>query len=839
MCGARSIAQGRKTAQYAEGLPMLPIDEVMPTLLDALAGFDAVVLQAPPGAGKTTRVPLALLAQPWLAGQKVLMLEPRRIAARNAALFMARQRNEPVGQTVGYRTRMESRITATTRVEVVTEGILTRMLQRDPELHGYGAILFDEFHERSLQADLGLALARESQQALRPDLKLLVMSATLDGARIAALLDQAPVIASAGRAWPVDIRYLPPAREHWEAHLAAQIPRLLAEETGSMLVFLPGTAEIHRLVRALNGRLPGDVRLAPLYGDLSAAAQDAAIAPAPDGERKLVLATAIAETSLTIDGVRIVVDAGYARRARFDPGSAMTRLVTERVSRAAADQRAGRAGRTAPGVCYRLWPESERLAAFAVPEVLGADLSDLMLELAAWGCRTPADLCWLDVPPAPACQQAVELLQRLGALDPQGAITGHGKAMQGIGLPARLAHMLVTGRERGQGRLAAELAALLSERDLLGVRQGTDILHRLACLRGERRESGVDPARLKRLGQLVQRLAEGAPQRPLASNEPGRLLAAAFPDRVARRRPGDAPRYLLSNGRGALLDAHDGLAGEPWLVAAELDGQQREARVFLAAALDQADLETDFAGQIIEQERLDWDAREGAVVARRERRFGALVLDSRPLADPSPEGLLAALCEGLRAHGMQAFPWQPALRQWQARVMLLRRLEGEVWPDVSDTALLAGLENWAAPWLAGVSRLRQLERFPLGDALRQQLDYAAAQRLDVLAPPAVAVPSGRQAAIDYCDENGPVLAVKLQEMFGLTRTPQIAGGKQPLTIHLLSPARRPVAVTQDLASFWQQGYPQVRKDLRGRYPRHPWPEDPHTAIATGRVKPRG
>lgn len=818
---------------------MLPIDEVMPALLDALAGHDAVVLQAPPGAGKTTRVPLALLAQPWLAGQKVLMLEPRRIAARNAALFMARQRNEPAGQTVGYRTRLESNVCATTRIEVVTEGILTRMLQRDPELRGYGAILFDEFHERSLQADLGLALARESQQALRPDLKLLVMSATLDGARIAALLDQAPVIASAGRAWPVDIRYLPPAREHWEAHLAAQIPRLLAQETGSMLVFLPGTAEIHRLVRALNGRLPGDVRLAPLYGDLSAATQDAAIAPAPDGERKLVLATAIAETSLTIDGVRIVVDAGYARRPRFDPGSAMTRLVTERVSRAAADQRAGRAGRTAPGVCYRLWPESERLAPFAVPEVLSADLSDLMLELAAWGCRTPADLCWLDVPPAPACQQAIELLQRLGALDPQGAITGHGKAMQGIGLPARLAHMLVIGRERGQGWLAAELAALLSERDLLGARQGTDIQHRLACLRGERREHGVDPARLKRLGQLVQRLAEGAPQRPLASNEPGRLLAAAFPDRVARRRPGDAPRYLLSNGRGALLDAHDGLAGEPWLVMAELDGQQREARVFLAAALDLTDLEADFAAQSIEQDRLDWDAREGAVMARRERRFGALLLDSRPLPDPPPDALLAALCGGIRASGMQVFPWQPVLRQWQARVMLLRRLDGDVWPDVSDTALLARLEEWAAPWLAGVSRLRQLERFPLADALKQQLDYAAAQRLDALAPPAVVVPSGRHAAIDYCDGNGPVLAVKLQEMFGLTQTPQIAGGRQPLTIHLLSPARRPVAVTQDLASFWQQGYPQVRKDLRGRYPRHPWPEDPHTAIATSRVKPRG
>lgn len=817
-------------------LPQLPIDEVLPALLDALAAHDAVVLQAPPGAGKTTRVPLALLAVPWLGERKILMLEPRRIAARNAALFMARLLGEPVGQTVGFRTRLESRTSAATRIEVVTEGILTRMLQSDPALESVGVILFDEFHERSLQADLGLALARESQQALREDLKLLVMSATLDGARIAALLDDAPVVQSAGRGYPVEIHYLPPGREPWERHLAAQLPVLLRREPGSMLVFLPGTAEIRRLARALEGTLPADVLLAPLYGDLSGPAQDAAIAPAPDGRRKLVLATAIAETSLTIDGVRVVVDAGYARRPRFDPGSAMTRLVTERVSRAAAAQRAGRAGRTAPGVCYRLWSESESLAEFAPAEIISTDLSDLVLELAAWGCRDPATLCWLDPPPVAAFEQARALLVRFGALDEAGAITAHGKALLTPGLPVRLAHMLVIGRARGQGRLAAELAALLSERDLLGARHGADVAARLQYLRGERPATRIDPGSLARLRQLVTRLG-GAGQGTAA--DIGRLLAVAFPERVALRRQGGVPRYLMRNGRGAWLDDDDALAGEPCLAIAELDGQQREARIFLAAPLDKSALAEDFGNEIEAADRLDWDEREEAVIARRERRLGALLLESRPLSTVSGGAPVAALCIGIRKRGLAAFPWQPAERQWQARVIQLRGLPGQDdLPDVSDAALLASLEQWAAPWLEGITRLRQLERFPLREALASLLDYSQQQRLNAQMPTAIQVPSGRAVALDYCADNGPVLAVKLQEMFGMTATPAIAGGALPLMVHLLSPAGRPVAVTRDLASFWQQGYPQVRKDLRGRYPKHPWPENPLDAAPTRSVKRR-
>lgn len=817
-------------------LPSLPIDEVLPALLEALATHDAVVLQAPPGAGKTTRVPLALLPAPWLAGRKILMLEPRRIAARNAALFMARLLGEPVGQTVGFRTRLERRTSAATRIEVVTEGILTRMLQSDPALESVGVILFDEFHERSLQADLGLALARESQQALREDLKLLVMSATLDGARIAGMLDDAPVIRSAGRAHPVDIHYLPSGREHWERHLATQVSALLRREAGSALVFLPGAAEIRRLTRALEGRLPEDVLLTPLYGDLAGAAQDAAIAPAPAGRRKLVLATAIAETSLTIEGVRVVVDAGYTRRPRFDPGSAMTRLVTERVSRAAAAQRAGRAGRTAPGVCYRLWSESESLAEFAPAEILSADLSDLALELAAWGCRDPATLCWLDPPPVAAFEQARALLMRFGALDEAGAITAHGKALLTPGLPVRLAQMVIVGRARGQGRLAAELAALLSERDLLGARQGVDVAIRLQYLRGERPATGIDTTRLARMQQLVARLG-GSGQG--AAADVGRLLAVAFPDRVALRRRGGAPRYLMRNGRGAWVDEDDALAGEACLAIAELDGQQREARVFLAAALDVAALTEDFDNEIAEIDRLDWDERDDCVVARRERRLGALILASRPLVSVAGAGQVAALCTGIRKRGMAVFPWQPAERQWQARLMQLRSLPGEEsLPDVSDEALLANLEQWAAPWLEGVTRLRQLERFPLREALASLLDYPQQRRLDEKMPVAIRVPGGRAVTLDYCAENGPVLAVKLQEMFGMTDTPKIADGKFPVTLHLLSPAARPVAVTRDLASFWQQGYPQVRKDLRGRYPRHPWPEDPLAAAPTRSVKRR-
>ncbi|MBZ2187687.1 ATP-dependent helicase HrpB [Alcanivorax sp. JB21] len=833
----------------------MPIDEALPDLLAALSRSPTVVLQAPPGAGKTTRVPLALADESWLAGQRILMLEPRRMAARSAATYMARLRGEQPGQTVGYRTRHDTRIGATTRIEVVTEGILTRLLQQDPQLSGYGIVIFDEFHERSLQADLGLALVRESQQVLRPDLRVLVMSATLDGERLSALLDQAPVVSSAGRMFPVSITYRPPGRTPWLDHAAQEIRQLLAGDCGSVLVFLPGAAEMHGLQRRLNGMLPQDVQIAALAGDLSPAAQDAAIAPAPAGQRKLVLSTAIAETSLTIEGVRTVVDCGWSRRPHYDPGSAMTRLITERVSAASATQRSGRAGRLAPGHCVRLWAESERLSAFSSAEIQHADLSDLVLELAAWGCHDPSTLTWLDIPPPAAFERARSLLQQLGALDGSGCITAHGKAMQREALPVRLAHMLLCGRARGQGPLAAELAALLSDRDLfagpLAREQGVDLHRRLAVLRAPASAvpAGVSRSRLQQARQLARRL--GAQATHHADDETGALLALAYPDRIARRRPGNAPRYQLSNGRGASLPEEDPLATAPWLVTAELDGDAREARVFLAAEVRSDQIEDAFAETLIEEaDRVSWDSRAGQVVARRERRLGALLLSDGALARPDAEGIQeaiqAAMLEGVRHAGLDALPWRPVLRQWQARVMMLRALAPTDWPDVSDAALRDALPSWAGPFLEGMTRLRQLDDFPLPEALQALLDYPARQILAREAPTHVRVPSGSEIMLDYCaagaaSEAGvqPVLAVKLQEMFGAQDTPRVACGQVPVVLHLLSPARRPVAITTDLSGFWRQGYVQVRKDLRGRYPKHPWPEDPLQAPpqrGTGRRK---
>ncbi|MCH8543297.1 MAG: ATP-dependent helicase HrpB [Alcanivorax sp.] len=836
----------------------LPIDEAMPALLAALSKSPAVVLQAPPGAGKTTRVPLALSDAPWLAGQRILMLEPRRMAARSAATYMARLRGEQPGQSVGYRTRLDSRVGATTRIEVVTEGILTRMLQQDPQLDGYGIVIFDEFHERSLQADLGLALARESQQVLRPDLRMLVMSATLDGERLSALLDHAPVVSSAGRMFPVSVTYRPPGRTPWLDHAAQEIRGLLAGDCGSVLVFLPGAAEIRGLQRRLDGTLPDDVHLAALAGELSPTAQDAAIAPAPQGQRKLVLSTAIAETSLTIEGVRTVVDCGWSRRPHYDPGSAMTRLITERVSAASATQRSGRAGRLEAGHCLRLWAESERLSPFSAPEIVHADLCDLVLELAAWGCHDPAALTWLDLPPSAAFERARSLLQQLGALDDSGCITGHGKAMQQVPLPVRLAHMLLCARTRGLGVLAAELAALLSDRDLfagpLAREQGVDLHRRLAALRAPAGATlpgvswGVPRARLQQVRQLARRLdphaarTRGEQARDESDDEAGALLALAYPDRIALRRPGNTPRYQLSNGRGAWLPEDDPLAMAPWLVAAELDGDAREARLFLAVEVRADQIETAFAQTLIEEaDRVSWDSRAGQVVARRERRLGALLLSEGPLVRPDPVAIQHAMLAGLRAAGLGALPWRPALRQWQARVMLLRGQVPADWPDVSDEALLTGLEDWAGPFLDGMTRLRQLNDFPLSEALQALLDYPARQVLAREAPTHVQVPSGSQVTLDYCVAGEqPVLAVKLQEMFGAQDTPRVAYGRVPVLLHLLSPARRPVAITTDLAGFWQQGYTQVRKDLRGRYPKHPWPEDPLQAPAqrgTGRRRP--
>ena len=816
----------------------LPIDAVLPDLLATLAVHNAVVLQAPPGTGKTTRVPLALRDAEFLHGKKIVMLEPRRLAARSAARFMAALLGEEVGRTVGYRTRLDTRISRETRIEVVTEGILTRLLQSDAELADYGIVIFDEFHERSLQADLGLALVRECQQIVRDDLRMLVMSATLDAQPVSTLLGGAPVLGCPGQVFPVEVRYSAPGRTPWLDHLAQVIRDTLASESGSLLVFLPGEGEIRRLMERLE-QLPAHVTLAPLYGQLSGDEQDRAIAPAPAGQRKIVLATSIAETSLTIEGIRVVIDAGFLRAPSYDPNSAMTRLVTQRVAAANAEQRRGRAGRLGPGTCIRLWSEEEnsRLQPFAVPEIRQADLTGMVLELAQWGVRDAAALCWLDLPPAASWAQARELLQSLETLDDSGAITAHGRAVLALGLPPRLGHMVVRGRELGLGNLAAELAALLSERDILPRDSGADMHDRLLCVRGEQNVSRVDRGRLQLVREGARRLADKKTVTVAEHNDDaGRLLALAFPDRIAQRRPGNAARYVLANGRGALLPEEDRLAREPWLVIADLDGQAREAKIFLAASLSLPALETMLAPVIRSTEFVSWDNNSLSVQSRQQRVLGALVLEDRALASASPEKITAVLAQAISDTGLQVLPWTDALRQWQARVQIMQGLQPEQWPDVSEMALRQHVLAWAGPYLSGMSRFSHLDRFPLHDALTGQLDWTQQQTLDQLLPTHLTVPTGSRIAIDYAAEHGPVLAVKLQEMFGLLDTPRLANGRVPLTIHLLSPAQRPVAVTQDLASFWKNAYADVRKDMRGRYPRHPWPEDPFTAVAQRGVK---
>lgn len=831
---------------------VLPIDHILPKLKQTLAQTTTALLQAPPGAGKTTRVPLALLDAPWRKGLKILMLEPRRLAARSAARYMAAQLGEKAGQTVGYRTRLDTKVSGATRIEVVTEGILTRLIQSDPMLEDYAAVLFDEFHERSLQADLGLALVRETQEALREDLRVLVMSATLDTAPIARLLGDVPVLSSEGRAFPVDVFYRPAPATQRNPRLLDQVVAVVAEaleqQPGSVLVFLPGAGEIHRVAQALAGQVAPNVVIAPLFGNLKAAEQDQAITPAAADTRKVVLATAIAETSLTIEGVRVVVDSGQQRRAVFDPNSGMTRLVTGRVSKASAEQRKGRAGRVEPGVCYRLWSESEQfgLAEFTPPEIREADLAPLVLELAQWGARTPDKLVWIDQPPPAHWQQAVALLQWLDMLDDDGAITEHGKSARALGIHPRLAHMVILGRSLRLGRLAAELAALLEDRDLLGPGAGADMHERIRVLRGELRgERGsqrTDPHRLQALRQQAKRLSEpGANDKSEEGTVPtptevGRLLALAYPDRIGKRRPGDTPRYQLSNGKGALLRADDGLARHEWLVAADLDGKAREATIYLAAPVDLPTLEADLAAHIREQNEAEWDDKRGTVVARKTRRLGALLLAEKPLAKPSPELIQQGILAAVRRKGLDSLPWTPGARQWQARVALLGRHFPGQWPDVGEQALTKTLEHWLAPFLTGISRWSELAKLNLQNALNSLLEYPQQQQLSELAPSALIIPTGSSVTLDYAAENGPVLAAKLQALFGWTKTPEVAGGKVPVVIHLLSPARRPLAVTADLASFWSNVYPQVRKDTRGRYPKHPWPEDPLTAVAQQGIK---
>ncbi|MQP66303.1 ATP-dependent helicase HrpB [Niveispirillum sp. SYP-B3756] len=827
--------------------PPLPIDEALPALLAALSNGPNATLQAPPGAGKTTRVPLALLDQPWRGDGRIIMLEPRRLAARGAARRMAAMLGEEVGGTVGYRVRLDSRVSARTRIEVVTEGIFLRQLQSDASLDGVAAVLFDEFHERSLDADLALAFCLQSQALLRDNLRLLVMSATLDGGPVAGLLGGAPLITSEGRAHPVETRWAEPnGGERMEDATARTIRRALAEEMGSLLVFLPGSGEIRRVERLLGeGRLPADVMLTPLYGDLSLEAQDAAIRPAPDGKRKVVLATSIAETSLTIEGVRVVIDSGLSRLARFDPRSGMGRLETVRSSRASADQRRGRAGRTAPGICYRLWSEAadRALAAFTPPEIARADLAPLALELAQWGIHDAAELAWLDQPPAPSLSQARELLRQLGALDDGNRITRHGQAMAGLGLHPRLAHLVLRGRELGRTRLACRVAALIGERDILrggsGMRDA-DLRTRLDHLAERGRGGEVDRGALHQALDSARQLERqvGGPPGDMDHDGAGLLLALAYPDRIAQRRPGSPGQYRLSGGRGAALDPTDALASRDWLAVADLDGQGRDARVFLAAPVTQAELEEAFAGDIVAETLVEWDGREQAVKARRRRRLFALSLKEELLQNPPAEAVMPALLQGIREMGLACLPWSKELESWRTRVAFLHRAAPERWPDMSDTALLATLEDWLAPYLAGVMRRSHLDRIDLHAALTGLLDWNSQQALNAEAPTHLTVPTGNRIPIDYTGEE-PVLAVRLQELFGLAETPRLGGGRVPVLLHLLSPAHRPVQVTRDLAGFWKGSYREVKKDLAGRYPRHYWPDDPLEAEPTARAKRRG
>ncbi|MGC2855496.1 ATP-dependent helicase HrpB [Novispirillum sp. DQ9] len=822
----------------------LPIAEVLPALRDALAAGPNAVVQAPPGAGKTTAVPLALLDAPWLAGRKIILLEPRRLAARMAARRMASLLGEEVGATVGYRIRQERKVSSATRIEVVTEGVLTRQLQSDPDLSGVACVLFDEFHERSLHADLGLALCLEVQAALRDDLRLVAMSATLDAAPVAALMGGAPVITSEGRAFPVETRFLPPRpTARLEDTMASAIRTAVAEESGSILAFLPGEAEIRRVAERLDG-LPPEVDLAPLYGALPPEAQDAAVRPAPAGRRKVVLATAIAETSLTIDGIRVVIDGGLARRAAFDPRSGMTRLVTERVTRAAADQRRGRAGRLMPGVCYRLWPEAEDRALLAAPppEIRSADLAPLLLDLAAWGAE-PDALPWLDAPPPAAVAQARDLLRGLGALDAQGRVTAHGKAMAELPLHPRLAHMILAAREHGLGGLACDVAALLSERDPVkgGGRGGrdADLRLRLDLLHGGRADGlSLDRGALARArqdaGDWRRRL--GLP-RAEGTVGAGACLALAYPDRVGRRRAQGG--YTLSGGRGAVLADGDPLGAEDFLAVGDLDGAAQNGRIYLAAPLTRAEIEDLFADAITEGEVVRWDDRSESVVARRQRRLGACVLDDKPLPAPDPARLAEGLIDGIRRTGPHVLPWDKRSEQLRARIAFLHAAEGAPWPDVCDTALLAGLENWLAPYLSGMSKLAHLRKLDLAEALKALLPWDLQQRLEREAPTHFQVPTGSRIALDYSTGETPVLAVRLQEMFGCTDHPAIAGGRVPLVVHLLSPAHRPIQVTQDLPGFWTSSYAAVKADMKGRYPKHPWPDDPVAAAPTTRAKPRG
>jgi ATP-dependent helicase HrpB len=865
----------------------LPIDGLLPNLLERLKEQTNAVLIAAPGAGKTTRVPLSLLDASWLKGQKIIMLEPRRMAARAAARYMAASMGEQPGGTVGYRVRMDTKVGPSTRIEVITEGVLTRMLQSDPSLEGIGIVIFDEFHERHLHSDLGLALCLQSQSVLRDDLRLLVMSATLDAKPVSGLLGDVPVLVSEGRAFAVDTHYVLKRSEgRMEEAVARMTADAMSRHEGDALVFLPGAGEIRRVQGLLGSAgLSANIRVMPLYGSMPPDAQDRAIGACAEGERKIVLATTIAESSVTVRGVRIVVDSGLSRVPRFSARTGMTRLETVAVSVASADQRRGRAGREAPGVCYRLWTEMEHraLQPQSEPELLGADLAPLALELAVWGIADPAEeLAWLNKPPAAAYSQALELLLELGALDAQGKPTAHGKAMSELGMHPRLAHMVLAADKLGLGATACELAALLSDRDPLRGTRSIDMRLRLEALHGqatggaaldeaagkriaaEAKEwmlaAGIQPANAgsaRQSGQPGHHGHHGQPGQPSNGGSArvttgqmnssnylnslnsldncGLLLALAYPDRIAKRR--EDGRFLLRNGRGAAVQELQPLSASPYLAAAELEDIGTDCRIQLAAPLSLEEIELHFAEQLEIETEVKWERAAEAVRARRRVRLGSLILKESMLASPDPALVEKALLDGIEEQGIDLLPWTKPARQLQARIELMRT-HNSSWPDVSDETLTAALRKWLSPYIGGMRSRNDLSRLKMTDIMESQLSWQERQQLDEEVPTHLTVPSGSRIPVDYSDPAAPFLAVRLQELFGLQQTPLIAGGKLPVTIHLLSPAQRPVQVTKDLASFWKNTYFEVKKDLKGRYPKHYWPDNPLEAAPTNRAKPR-